>query len=106
LSQKEIIYVPTIKRVKITKSIKEVRGKQYSQYTLTIPKEFGSKAEENDLSEMVITANDIILAIPTKLLQSSDEEKIKTEVTTILKWLKQHSSSPFIKKKRRKTKHG
>ena len=106
MSQKEIIYVPTIKRVKITKSVKNVKGKQYPQYVLTIPKEFGFKAEENDLSEMVITADDIILAIPTKLLQSSDEEKIKTEVTTILKWLKQHSSSPFIKKKRRKTKHG
>ena len=107
MSQKEeVIYVPTIKKVKITKSVKSVKGKQYPQYVLTIPKEFGFKAEENDLSEMVITADDIILAIPTKLLHSSDEEKIKTEVTTILKWLKQHSGSPFIKKKRRKTKHG
>jgi len=106
LSQKEVVYVPTIKKVKITKSIKNVKGKQYNQYVLTIPKEFGFKAEENDLSEMVLTADDIILGIPIKLLHSSDEEKLKNEIITILKWLKQHSSSPFMKKKRRKTKNG
>lgn len=84
------IYTPTIKDVKIAKSTRNIKGKNYVQYTITIPKEFGEKTEAEGIKSVIITANDMFFGVPKELLLQKNEEQLVEEIKTLIFWLKKH----------------
>jgi len=85
-----LTYVPTIKDVKITKSTKNIRGRSYVQYTITIPKEFGEKTENEGIKNIIMTADDMLFGVPPDVLLEKDEEELVEEIRVLVSWLKRH----------------
>jgi hypothetical protein len=89
----EDIFVPVIKSAKITKSPRRIGKKTYYQYSMTIPKEFGAKADAAGIREVVITTDDLLVGIPPETLLEMDEEQILEEFRTLVSWLKRHTKA-------------
>lgn len=87
---KTATYTPTIKDVKIAKSTRNIKGKDYVQYTITIPKAFGEKTEAEGIKSVIITANDMFFGVPPQLLLQKSKEELVEEVETLIFWLKKH----------------
>lgn len=68
-----------------------------------MPKEFAEKIEKQGVEDVIVTADDILFAVPTKYLQEADINKIHKDSFKMLQWLKQHTTVlPRNKKKRKR----
>ena len=79
------MHIPVIKKTRLVRSRKRVKGKIYIQTTLTIPRSFEQKVRDD---EIVIIADDLILGIPPSILQRKTPDEIRKELELIITWLK------------------
>lgn len=83
-------YIPTIKRMKIVKSKKKIRGKEYIQGSITIPKEFLDKLLKENINEIISIVDDFFIGIPAEILLNKSKGEIISEFSDLLDWLKEH----------------
>ena len=90
----EKTYAPTIKKMKVVKSIKKIKlkngEKKYRQTIITLPKEFAEKLESEGIDSVISIADDFFIGIPPEMLLKKKRGELLAEFSDLLNWLQEH----------------